>query len=568
MKSLRDRLREAGQTHGYQSASELAVTDSRELKRIVNIPNRSRDFSYKESLQESVTSELKTISGNMILRPLQAVCLHEASKAKGLLGALAVGDGKTLVALLLPTVFSSAKKPLLIVPAHLRDQMISMYAQYASHWRIRTDITLMSYHELSDARYAYLFENDKPDLIICDEVHKVRNPKATRTKRLVRYLKHNRQVIFCGLSGTITNRSLKDYAHLAEWALDSYSPTPKFYTAYPELLQWSEAIDVPTMGEARKPGALKKLCKGSENVRSGYRRRLCSIRGIVISKESKLGCTLTLQAIPAPHSKRINKYMKQLRQLWERPDNVELVSALEVAKVSKEIRIGGYHHWIWDKNTCHGDIQEWLEARKIYAYDLRTYLKRNARVGRDSPALVEKLLGDGSIQWASYDRWIKIKDEIPPPKTRLKWFTSIIVRWCAQWARDNTGIVWVKHPKVGQRIAKIAGIKYYGRGREAGKSILECKGDKSIVASTLAHGTGRNLQAFNKSLIAECPSSGSAWEQLLGRLHRQGQPMDEVTYYFFDNWIPEITVASKDAEYIENTTGARQKLIYANKIGF
>ncbi len=91
-----------------------------------------------------------------------------------------------------------------------------------------------------------------------------------------------------------------------------------------------------------------------------------------------------------------------------------------------------------------------------------------------------------------------------------------------------------------------------------------------MALSIASHGTGRNLQANNESLILSFPGSGKVCEQLFGRTHRYGQEADEV---YIDFYAPNVDTqkavekACRDARYIEQTQGSPQKLCYATWIG-
>ena len=61
------------------------------------------------------------------------------------------------------------------------------------------------------------------------------------------------------------------------------------------------------------------------------------------------------------------------------------------------------------------------------------------------------------------------------------------------------------------------------------------------------------------------PSSGKVWEQLLGRTHRPGQGADVVEVHIYQHtgaYKQALSSAIKDAEYIQDTTGSGQKLLY------
>jgi hypothetical protein len=61
-------------------------------------------------------------------------------------------------------------------------------------------------------------------------------------------------------------------------------------------------------------------------------------------------------------------------------------------------------------------------------------------------------------------------------------------------------------------------------------------------------------------------ADAGAWEQLIGRTHRQGQLADEVEVYVFAHgaFADALETARERAKYIENTTGNTQKLLLAS----
>jgi hypothetical protein len=125
--------------------------------------------------------------------------------------------------------------------------------------------------------------------------------------------------------------------------------------------------------------------------------------------------------------------------------------------------------------------------------------------------------------------------------------------------------VWYASSAFGAWVSELSGLPLHGGGVGAGKRIAEERGDRSIVASLLSHGTGRDgLQyLFHRQLIAQPPSSSTAWEQLLGRLHRTGQEAPIVyadAYRHTREVEASVDQAMARALYVEQTLGARQKL--------
>jgi len=72
---------------------------------------------------------------------------------------------------------------------------------------------------------------------------------------------------------------------------------------------------------------------------------------------------------------------------------------------------------------------------------------------------------------------------------------------------------------------------------------------------------------FHDQLVANPPASAAAWEQLIGRLHREGQNADEVAasvYRHTPEMADAIDRAVRTAKYVESTMGSLQKLLAAS----
>jgi hypothetical protein len=145
------------------------------------------------------------------------------------------------------------------------------------------------------------------------------------------------------------------------------------------------------------------------------------------------------------------------------------------------------------------------------------------------------------------------------------WESDWLLKDAAAWALEEPGIVWTEHPEFAERVAKLAGIPYYGAGKAASAEIILEKGDRSIVASMDAHNEGKNLQgAFSRNLLTSFPSSAALVEQVVSRTHRPGQPKDEVEVFYylhtreFEN---SKEVALERAKYVHQTLGSNQKMV-------
>jgi hypothetical protein len=418
----------------------------------------------------------------------------------------------------------------------------------------------------------------QPDLIVADEAHKLKNRSSSRRKRFDAYMKEHPECRLVALSGTITNRSIKDFAFLSEYTLRKNSPVPGYYR---ELQEWAEAIDVPKTEheEQRAPGALLLLCNEGEAVRSGFRRRLIETPGVVATSEGAIGTSLYLRAsYPSDIPPEIGNALAELDSTWQIEDE-ELEEAAAVARVAKQIACGFYYVWDWPGGVK--DTQ-WLEARADWHRNVRQFLQRRAKAGLDSPMLVanacKKALEDkatakhmGDVMVESWLAWSAVKDR-PKPPTVPVWISRFMLRHIRDWAAQTIvegqkGIVWYEHLAIEEALRAEGAIPVFGGGQDA--ELLDCQ-DDVVAASILAHGTGKNLQRYSRALFISHPSNGARTEQAYGRIHRPGQEADEV---IFDICVHTLALreslekATADARYVEETQGQKQKLLYATRLG-
>lgn len=520
------------------------VERSRELDRVLAIP---RHLGYSDDQRNALQAALLKPGATMTLRACQADSLLGALEAGGLFAPLHVGAGKTLIAALLATVLD-AKRPLVLTTSALEVQTRRLFKEYAHHFYIRDDVQVRSYSLLSRPEQFDLLVRLDPDLIIADEVHALRDPKSARTKRFLRFFKTHAETIFCALSGTMTKRSIKDYAHLMRLALKDWTPLPR---DYPTLAEWSEALDPEPV---RPPGALKMLCEDDESPHEGFARRMRQTRGVAASPAEALGATLIVRVVEEPPSTAIAKARRDLQTTWERPDGDELTTALEVATVDHQLRLGGFYAWSTPPD------REWLRARRMYRSAVRRWLSDHSREECDSFALVERAIERGELYFEERFEWLQHRDTPEPPKHWV-WIDESTIAWAA--SREGTQLIFTDLVAVGRRVAELAGAPYFGEGPIAAKAILDETGQRSIVCSLQAHGQGRNLQMFSRALVLGVPPTGTIWEQMLGRLHRAGQLADEVEYIVPKTFEPELDRAMDDARYVEASTGQVQKLTHA-----
>jgi hypothetical protein len=490
----------------------------------------------------------------MELWPIQAIALLEIAVYGGAFLPIGVGQGKALISLLSPVVLK-AERPLLLVPAQLRDQTKShVIPDMSRHWRLHETLVVKGYEEISLEKNKDFLFNMHPDVIIMDECHRCKNLKAGRTRRLVRYFREYPETRCVAMSGTISKRSVKDWAHLSQWCLRERTPLP---IRWQELTEWADALDEGIEdGQRVAPGALSQFCKDQENVRQGFRRRMVETPGIVASKDDDLSMSLQITTIKRKLPENVLSKIHTLRTNWETPNGDLVVNAIDLWRHAREMALGFWYRW------KPAPPRDWLDARREWKTYVREVLKHNRR-GLDTELQVwNEAKRDGSIQeWID---WVNIKDTYKYDLV-TEWISEFAVEYCAQWAKDG-GIIWVSHPPFGAKVAEKSQIPYFGAGNTG---ILDTD-EPAIVASISAHGEGKNLQRYWRNLVSCPPTSGKIWEQLLGRTHRKGQKSDEV---ICDVWTPidELTKsfeqARADAVYLEDTYGNRQKLNFADIVG-
>ena len=528
-----------------------------EFRRVEALPRRVwEEADDLEELRVGLTDMLKTPSGTMELRLSQAAALREAHDHEGLFAPIAVGEGKSLITLLAPVV-CEAERPLLLVPAAVRDQTFrKVVPEMSKHWQMHPELTVLGYSELSLAKNANILEQINPDMIIADECHALKATRSGRTKRVKRFMRENPSTTFIALSGTVTNHSIMDYWHILDWVFGrEYSPLP---SEYYEAVNWSEALDARMEPyNRRNPGALIRFCVGGENVRQGYRRRLTETPGVLATKETRLGTSLVITERKVKTPEVVTNTVSKILDDWETPDGEIISEATDLWRTARSALCGFFYKWDPPPPA------DWMDARKDWKRFVRETLRYNRRK-LDTELQVWNECAKATRPVAEWTNWKHIKDAFKPNPVAV-WFDRYLVRDAAKWlSKKDRALCWVDHVPVGEAISEESGVKYYGSGDN---SILDATG-KAIV-SIRAHGTGKNLQhAFDKNLVTCPPPSGKVWEQLLGRTHRQGQESDEVSVEVYQQghpFVTSMTQAVADAVFLQDTLGNSQRLLYCTR---
>lgn len=546
-----------------KKAAVATVGRSMEFRRVEALPRRVLDL---KTVQD-VTSIFAKPEGTMALRPIQSAAMLEAAHMNGGFFPIGVGQGKTLLTLLMPIALDSTVT-VLLVPTQLKAQLKrEISTLYGKHFDLPLGaITVVAYSELSLAKHADVLDRIKPDLIIADEAHNLRHRTAARTKRFLRYMKDNPGCRFVALSGTVTSRSLNDYAHLIELALRKASPLPR---GFREVQDWAGALDVKPEYEV-EPGALLRFCDGDETPRQGFRRRLVETQGVVASSEDEVGASLVIKRLSVKVPPAVLSLYSEVKKSWS-IEGEEFSDILTRTRVLRQIATGFYYRWAWPGGE---KDYEWLEARSNWNKAVREKLKQS-REGLDSPLLLanaaERSLsntGDGP-RWdqgaAVWEVWKGVKDRKPPP-TEAIWVDDFLLRDLEKrgGAVDEPTIVWYEHVAVGEALATLTGWPIFDAGTDASGTT-----EKIIIASIAVQGTGKNLQHYSNNIFASLPPNGTTFQQTIARTHRPGQLADTVTAGWYAHTLETAEAMDKiraDAGYQLETTGAPQKVLYATHI--
>jgi len=531
------------------------ISDSTELRRIIALPRRQLDLEESFELKQSQCSCAKNRRECLrALHPIQATALSEAAREGGLFAPIAVGAGKTLLGLLLPLALQ-VERTVYLCLAGQEEQIRREHAWAAEHVMVPPlgprGLSIVSYHVLSRPESTRLLFDLRPDLIIADEAHKLRHRSSVTTRRVLLYLAEHERTKMVAWSGTLTSRSLADYAHLGAMTLRDLSPFP----VRPDVVSdWATVLDE---GAFEAPGMLQQLCRKGESVRQGFHRRMIETPGVVYSQERaealpRLSFEWRALSIPGAVSEAYEGVLRS----WERPDGEELVDAVEHWRVLNQVACGYYYSW--DFGDADPELViAWRAARKAWHRELRELLKR-PQPGRDSPALVERAIARGEVVSESWSVWRAVALKVNP-MTVTTWIDDYLIRDAKRFAAGPPAIVWYQGSAIGSELSDAMPV-YDDQG--ALIDAIETLGHQSIALSIDACGTGVDglQRAFTRQLVATPLQSGAKWEQLIGRTHRHGQ-RSSVTVYVYDRDTNQIEQAKGEARYIQETMGISQKLL-------
>ena len=612
-----------------------------DVHRITHLPIREsisdkelEDFNLKHVLVKAYKN------GFRFHRP-QAEAILEYEKFGGVFGPIGVGQGKTLITLMIAEKAwrKGHKKIVILLPPEVYSQLVivdipdartittlsvpfvylggNTEAQRTHKSRSNKPACyIIPYSVLSCRDGNSVLTSINPRTVIADEAHRIARPSAARTKRFTIWA-GDAKPEFIPLSGSITRKSVRDYHHLMVMAIGSNSPLPLSVMV---ARDWGKTIDAKGFFEEETATPLKPLLHWArasfldkhklfsfdqDGFRKAYQFRLRTCPGVVATSEDDISTSLIFRNFDSrPHEgPELQELIDQVEKEWIAPNGDEIDYALHKWKWLYELSAGFYYNLFWpsaeyvskkfsvstdEADYKLSDAKALHKAKQQYNKIFRDWSKTpRCKPGLDTPWLVANNMskaGPVDVGHRLYSAWSAVKElELPDLPERLsepvlvdhyklRGVVDIVKAW-----REPAGIVWYHHRAIGDYLISVLGdqfgyenILYCPAGPVSNKEIIDKKNkDKVVVASITAHGTGKNLQFFFREVFAQWPRPADKAEQVLGRLHRQGQQADEL-YVDMLNWSEfdnqNFAACLVDSIYQQTTTGNLQKLVYGNYV--
>lgn len=562
----------------------------------------NREWVYPHALFEGFRIKLTQVWGALSYRHFG-----------GLLGLIAVGEGKTLLAFLIASeaIRNGKKKVLLLVPSQGYPQMTDVDIPWASR-RVRLPYEfiklgegrsnrlaqvasnfhgcyIMPYSLLSLPHGTEMLEDIHPDLIISDESHRLKNRNTARTKRLLKYFEKHPSTQLVAMSGTITKKSIKDFAHLARWALRDLCPTPIHNNVVED---WSCVLDTDgsfdtslvdadiMIGWAKNHFSHDTFEDTVEGFRKAFRYRLESCPGVVTAYGTGVDSSLVLSNFIGPNEfgPRLQTLIDKVETFMETPNGDPISHAMLGYKWLYELNAGFYNELYWPEvsqiaeepwkycskngwDTDHISLpdafaeqflalaKEAKEAYDRYQTALREWLRIHYIPGIDTPMSVGQdmeLHGSRNVGEALYAAWKESKEafdpRLPVRQERSIRVDPFKIQECVKWIinapQDRPVLVWYFHQEIGNWVAEALRnvlnnyrkVLHCPAGDKHNERIInrEAMGTSVVVASIMAHHEAKNLQFFGAQYFVQWPRDAAVAEQAIGRVHRQGQDLDEV----------------------------------------
>ena len=480
--------------------------DKVDIDRILGIPIRTQMGPEDLEIMSFETLKAESFMVGERLNPAQAMALQSYFMCDGAILPIGVGLGKTGCVLMIAQQaidLGRAKRVMILFPVHL---IRSLVERHIPEWRRRVNLSVNFHHFAGRTRHARkklaeskapgvyvmpysllsqkdameLLEATNPDLIVADEVHRLKNPRSAATKRVIHYIKErDPSPRFVGMSGTITNKGIMEYHHLMDVALREQSPLPRSTSlAY----SWAMTLDAgatpspavmagsmgPLMNWARKnfPDDEKlKEARGISRARIAYQLRMTSAPGVVASGDERPNASLLFTDLRTDEpGERLKELLEKLP--GETPQGEPIDHTIHAYKWEYELSAGFYNSLVWPSpedyaknhrvSVPHAEevlerAKEHHEARKAYHAELRSFFD-DAPIGLDTPdqvGLSAMRYGPDYVGQTIYRLWREVKDRDfkgrPNRSSIPVRVDDFKVRAAVEWAGsldEPCGVIW------------------------------------------------------------------------------------------------------------------------------
>lgn len=552
-----------------------------DFNRIFALPRKSKqDWT---AIAAELTRQLKTPEGDWSLRPIQAEVLISLAENRGCFASVGVGGGKTIMSFLAGTICDTPDVAV-IVPAKLREKTKRDFAALSKKFRVTSRHHILSAEEIGLKDGMERLAQTKAQLIVIDECHKFKNTSAARTRKILRYLGENTACRLLAMSGTVTERSIKDFAHLLHQTLGELrSPLP---VDKDWLGKWARLVDPNVQGRVRPGVFVRKLPKDidprdakPEHYRDVVHERIFSTEGVVKLPNASYGGPIEISFLDPGIDNRVLDLMRQLE--GGTGPNGDEVYPIEHYRIHRCLAMGFWYdwdprppdHWIrarrawrsWCRTVLETEIYGLdSELMVINAVDRGWYVREGG--DKENPSDRIEITDDGLLE-----RWREVKGDYEGTQFAV-WETEDILRNAIEMsgALKDPMLVWTEFRAVGDKLSELFGLPYYANKGMAkgGEYIGDCPGNISPVLSLAANSEGLNLQdRWHRALYLTPMQSALAYEQSIGRIHRPGQTADACEIQIVANTEKlrdAFWKACDYAKYQETMTGAPQKLTLAD----
>jgi hypothetical protein len=524
-----------------------------------------------EDLKLPLTQALRRPNGTQMLLLSQVKAFWSLNQTQDT-GAVIygrVGMGKMLAGMLFPLVPERMpQRPVLFTLGGLVKETEAAFREYTKHWKFAPHLQVHSFDRLSNRKFHKWLKTFRPDMLIVDEGHALAAVETSaRARRFDQYVagydetgkpdpEGMPECIVIVMTGSPETSSFLDYSHFFAWCLKGRNPFPNDRRQQALI---ADVIDDPGSELAdRKFEKLRRqlprlfgACSTPADCREVVAHVMHNTLGIFVTTDSFVGAKLHIHPIVADSCPVLDENMARLRNLYEMPDGWALSDASETGDAAEANgkpaqadeatkRVGawqaerqmslGFYHALKPRPP-----KPYLKARREYAACIRAGVRNG--IGMSEAQVRERLEEARDSKYLLVSRaWESAQAGFPEVRV-VEWFSDAVLQQAAAWGREHGGgsIIWVEYPEFGETLAELTGWTYYGRKGKSkiGTFVEHDPGTQPIIVGIQANSTGRNLQfKWHLNLVVGVPSSGKAWEQLMGREMRLMQAKKHVWFYY------------------------------------